>query len=43
MEYHVALARYYRQWGEDWPALIEQHQMIDALLNDRDEMLTAPG
>jgi hypothetical protein len=36
IEYHVGLARYYRQWGENWPALIEQHQLIDALLSDRE-------
>lgn len=37
LEYHAALARHYRQWGENWPALIEQHSLIDALLDDRAE------
>jgi hypothetical protein len=37
LEYHAALARHYRQWGDNWPALIEQHHLIDALLYDRDE------
>jgi hypothetical protein len=40
IEYHVALARYYRQWGEDWPTLIEEHAEINKLLEDRDALLT---